>query len=526
MYLSMDQLKEAEEYIMKAYLYAKEFDKMILLTHSHYALGKFYQKNQNYPKSIQMLNEGVKLADTSRDLNILIRIYMELATSYDLQGDETQAKHHFDAAFKLANQIGVDEYIPKIHEQMALFYQKRNQVEDAAKAFHSYYDSSKILEENRRKERIKSLEFQSKLKKSIEETEAYRKLNDELRESYVKMHVLSEIGQGMTATMDLNSIFELLYENINKLMDANTLGVGLYNAETNQIHFDLYIENGIRQETFSLSLDNKKSWNVWAFKNQKLIQINDAEVEYKDYIDELTQTRGELMHSAMYAPLTIEGETIGVMTIQSKDKNAYNMTQKDLFQTLTSYLAIAIKNAQKTKELAKLNRKLKLLSELDGLTGISNRRMFDETFVHLWEESKRFNVPLSLAIIDIDNFKKFNDTYGHIIGDRVIIEVAQLLYKNASINDGFVARYGGDEYVILLPNCSKDEAEVFAISMMDAMKRMNEGVDIDTKIQVSIGIASTYPNDQKTTEDFLKVADDNLYVSKHQGKNRYTIGNY
>jgi len=405
---------------------------------------------------------------------------------------------------------------------MSVFYEQKGDKDRALEYYKLYQQANKDVEENRRKERVNSIEFQSRLSASLEETKVYRQLSNELRKSYKSMHVLSKIGQTMTSTHDLDEIFEQLYDNVNLLMNAEGLGVGLYDKEQHALIFDWYIENGQKMDPFQLSLDNDKSWTVWSFKNKKTLKINDVEKEYKRYIKGISSTRGDLMHSAMYAPLLVEGEVIGVFSIQAKEKNAYSDTHKDLLKTMASYLAIAIKNAMKTIELDKLNKMLKTKSEHDGLTGIPNRRLFDDTYLTLWTHAIEHSEPLSVMIIDIDNFKDFNDQYGHLVGDQVVKSVASTLLDLKG-GDDFVARYGGDEFIALLPHRTKEEALAYADKLKEALLGVNKALKIDTVVTVSIGIATSIPSEDVLKEKLIYTADNQLYLSKANGKNQCSI---
>lgn len=258
MYLSMGKLDKAKIYIEEAVMYSKTHHKVILNAHSHRALGKYYQEKSQFKKSIKLLQKSLDYAKESKDLSIQVTIYLELARSHDYIHEYDAVKHYFDKAYHLAQELGMDEIIPRIHEELADFHHKNNDIDAYNQSLKAYYEANKRLEDKRRKERLKSIEYQSKLKDSIKETESYKTLSDELKRSYKQMHVLSEIGQSLTSVLDLGAIFEQLYEQINRLMDGYSLGVGLYNQLSNAIHFDLYIENHKRHESFALKLDNKK----------------------------------------------------------------------------------------------------------------------------------------------------------------------------------------------------------------------------------------------------------------------------
>ena len=525
-YLGLDDLTQAQTCVDLALAYAIETDKTLFLAHIYESLGKLSFQEKAYESAIGFYDTAIEKAKESQDLNILVRIYIDLALAYDKHKDFIAADDCFQKAFQLSETIGVVEFMPKIHEHMALFYEKNDRFDQAQKHYKAYYNLSKKIEDNRRKERIKSIEIQSKLKESQAETESYRRLSEKLENSYQQMRVVSKIGQTMTATHKLSEIFDQLYKQVNQLMDAQSLGVALYDQDNQKLVFELLIENGQAQETLALSIDNKKSWLVWSFLNKKTLRINDAEAEYKKYLEDVSNSRGELMLSAMYAPLMIEGQPLGVLTIQSKEKNQYHEQDEVLLETLASYLAIAIKNAIKSKELAVLNAKLKTLSELDGLTGIPNRRLFDEKFEELWQLMMAEKNPLSLIMLDIDFFKNFNDQYGHLVGDEVVIKVAHHLQTMKRHSLDFVGRYGGDEFVMILPNCGSKEANTYAKSLKESIIKLNQEFHVEDLVTLSIGVSTTHPSKKKSKEVFLDKADHELYMSKENGKNRISSSTY
>lgn len=163
-----------------------------------------------------------------------------------------------------------------------------------------------------------------------------------------------------------------------------------------------------------------------------------------------------------------------------------------------------------------------LLATTDGLTELYNHRYFQEQMMMQVEHSKRYNIPFSLIIIDIDFFKKFNDTFGHQAGDSVLRQVAQLLKHSVRSTD-IVCRYGGEEMSIILPNTPKDISFSTAekICKRVAAKRFKLNNYQESSVTISLGVAS-FPEDGQTPSDILDMADKRLYQSKHNGRNQVT----
>lgn len=163
----------------------------------------------------------------------------------------------------------------------------------------------------------------------------------------------------------------------------------------------------------------------------------------------------------------------------------------------------------------------------DSLTGIYNRRYFDENIEHLISTLSRCNGELSILMADIDFFKKYNDTYGHIKGDECLKMVAGIIQKCITRNDDFVARYGGEEFVIVLPYTDEIGARMIAERIIQEVWNCNilhDGNDNKKRITISIG-ATTGEVKYSTfsAKDFIHRADDMLYESKRKGRNMYTF---
>ena len=167
--------------------------------------------------------------------------------------------------------------------------------------------------------------------------------------------------------------------------------------------------------------------------------------------------------------------------------------------------------------LSDMFKKVRSMAMTDQLTGANNRTYFNETGVKLLDIAKRSGKPISLAMIDIDNFKRVNDSYGHDVGDQALIHVANICQNNIRASDIFV-RFGGEEFIVLLPNCSAEDAtqtmekvrKAIAEFSLRAMK------DIDLSITVSIGVTS----ESDTIDNMLKKADAFMYEAKQTGKNK------
>ena len=216
-------------------------------------------------------------------------------------------------------------------------------------------------------------------------------------------------------------------------------------------------------------------------------------------------------------PLVTHDELVGMVHLEGLAAEAgVRDEQEQLAVTVAEQLALALGNAR-------LRESLRRQSVLDPLTGLFNRRYFDETLRRELARSRRMASPLSLVVLDVDHFKRVNDGFGHAAGDAVLRAIAQLIRQ--SIRYGDVAcRYGGEELVILMPDCAQADAVRRAESLradIAGAPPMNDGAGPDT-ITASFGVAE-FPLHGPDAEALFRAADQAMYRAKREGRNRVVL---
>ena len=173
---------------------------------------------------------------------------------------------------------------------------------------------------------------------------------------------------------------------------------------------------------------------------------------------------------------------------------------------------------------ARVEADLAFLSITDGLTGLANRRRFDEMFAREWRRTKRTGASLALLMIDADRFKQLNDRFGHARGDEVLKAIARAIDSSIRRPGDIAARYGGEEFAAILPNTDAGDARAIAEEIRSRVEKEARAKDDDPiDVTISVGVAATIPDDDTSAEDLVKAADKALYRAKHSGRNRVEV---
>jgi diguanylate cyclase (GGDEF)-like protein/putative nucleotidyltransferase with HDIG domain len=219
--------------------------------------------------------------------------------------------------------------------------------------------------------------------------------------------------------------------------------------------------------------------------------------------------------SSFSVPIIARGEVRGMLTLAAIAHDAYSSRDASFLYHAANQLSTVLTALARMREL----------SVRDALTGLYNRRGLEEEFQRAWLMSRRYNWPIGAAVLDIDHFKRLNDTYGHLVGDHVLREFSALVQRVARESD-IIGRYGGDEMVVILAQAGAADCIAFGERLLDAMRRHVFCTDRGLALQLttSIGVASSVngPADM-TSEMLIAQADQALYTAKKQGRDRVSV---
>lgn len=237
-----------------------------------------------------------------------------------------------------------------------------------------------------------------------------------------------------------------------------------------------------------------------------------------DYVSGNPSVRAEYM-----VPIRHRARLHGVLNIESRDTSFFTADVCAVFDAVADQIAGAIHLARMAEQLEAANRKLQQLSLIDGLTDIANRRRFDEQLETYWARFARERQPVALLLVDADRFKALNDACGHLYGDECLRQLARLCAQFADGQEDVVARYGGEELVLLLPYRDQAAAEAIAERLRAQVEQegmAHPGSSVAPVVTVSIGVAALVPQASRSPQQLIATADAALYRAKAGGRNR------
>ena len=322
--------------------------------------------------------------------------------------------------------------------------------------------------------------------------------------------VFYEVSRHLNANLEYEEVFNLLLSVIQDVYDYNRISISLKEDEHKaKIYKVLGKEAGFPEgEIF----DVNEGLNGWIIRKNKSILVSD--LEKGDYFIprySYEEKNNYNMRSFLGAPISYGNACYGVVTVESETPNIFVEQHEKILSMLTNNIGSAMESTVITK-------KLKKLAVTDELTGLFNYRALKNRLYEEVERVKRYDSRFSLLMMDIDKFKNFNDSYGHLAGDQVL-KVISGEFKRSLRNIDFIARYGGEEFVAILIETELDNAILSA----ERIRKNIETKAIEYKgkeyhITISIGVAEY--NSSMTEEDIITIADKAMYKAKMEGRNK------
>jgi len=321
---------------------------------------------------------------------------------------------------------------------------------------------------------------------------------------------LSQIVDRFTRMVDQEKIYDYLLTQLSKMFD-NSDNVLLFMFNRTQNILDLVYSCKKGKVVIKEKHGDFMEW--WVLRNNQSLLIEDFSQDFRFNAAISPAYQDRRMQSLMINPISLGDEVIGVVRIESMQKKAFSLDDMRMLRILCDVTAAVLERAQ-------IFNKVEELATRDALTDLFLRDVFMYRLKEELTRAKMMNTELALGVLDIDDFKQINDTYGHTVGDLALKRTAAVLTRIAGDSGNVVARYGGEEFVFFLVRSNKDKAKKIAESVREEIgkviirfrrKRIN--------FTASLGLAF-FPQDGDNFLKLMEKADGALYRAKKEGKNR------
>ncbi len=352
-------------------------------------------------------------------------------------------------------------------------------------------------------------------------------IEDALRYQSEREQALNRVIKAIRNSLDLTEIFQATLTELGLFLDVERVVIVQYRNDLREWHHvSEFRSSPSVPEMAGMVIPDSENLIAARLKRGETVIIDQAEhTEHLDSFNrELFQT---FPGNWVIMPLQAENNPWGALSIHRMVPTvAWQPSDISLMEVVADQLAVAIRQAELYQSLEAANQELKRLSITDELTQIANRRHFDETLVREWQRLLREQAPLSLIFCDVDDFKAYNDLYGHPAGDHCLYLVAQALVATARRAVDLVARYGGEEFAIILPHTDAPGAIQVVENIQATLQGLaisHSGSRVSPYVTVSFGISITIPNPNSSPVSLLKSADQALYQAKQNGRNTYRV---
>jgi diguanylate cyclase (GGDEF)-like protein len=320
-----------------------------------------------------------------------------------------------------------------------------------------------------------------------------------------------EIARALASPCEIHEILEQIMIQVSRLLNPKAWSLLLRDEYSGELEFAVAISD-VAESLKGVKVPAGHGIAGWVAESGQSLIIADVRCDPR-FADEFDKKLSFTTRSIACVPVKSHDKVLGVIElINSLDDGVFNDDDERILITIADFAGIAISNANAIN-------KIKQLVITDDLTGLYNSRYFFEQVEYEVERARRYHAPLSLVFFDLDRFKIVNDTYGHLVGSRLLAEVGAIVQFIIRKTDK-AARYGGDEFVIILPQTEKDGALTLAVKLQNALKEqpfISNNVELMT-VTGSFGVA-TFPDDAQNSSELINAADEAMYLVKASGRN-------
>ncbi|MGQ9464159.1 MAG: diguanylate cyclase [bacterium] len=331
---------------------------------------------------------------------------------------------------------------------------------------------------------------------ALDNTKLYKKITREAQETAI----LYEVGRTFISTLDFDALLKNILERLIQTFGYLNLAIFLVDEEKQELKIHSFINYPESVKEIKIKIGATGITGHVAATREMYYAPDVSKDPY--YIPGVKEAKSEVCF-----PLMIGEKLIGVIDIESPEIDGFTSDDIRILSTLSAQIAIALDNARLYEEAKKL-------SLTDPLTGLSNRRSLEMMLDNEIKRAERYRRPFAILMMDLDNFKSYNDKFGHSAGDYILQKFSTLMKETIRDVD-FICRYGGDEFIAVLPETDAN----FALVVAERIRKKIESENLEPPITLSIGIA-IFPTDSRDKQQLINLADRACYESKEMGGNR------
>jgi len=346
---------------------------------------------------------------------------------------------------------------------------------------------------------------------------ASARLYEETRRRALFLETMSEVSRTALASGELREVLGRVARFVQERFALSLAAIVVANeAGTEWEHRAIALRPG-------LSMPARRRWPVTAGIVGRAIRTGEPQLVLDTAKDPDFFGLDSNIRCEYAVPLRFQGRILGAFNVEGEDREVLVPENLALFRTIAELVVGRIELALVNQKLQEANRELAALARRDALTGVANRRQFDEVLESEWRRARRSRTPVALVFADVDHFKAYNDACGHQAGDACLQTVAQTLATVAHRAGDLVARYGGEEFAVILPGLDGDQAQALAEAMRQAVEQRalpHPALAVAGVVTVSLGVCSHVPSRGETASALVHETDLALYRAKAGGRNR------